>query len=245
MADGPELTELVRRAIEANTRFYQGWVNLSFEYFRGITEIFGGVQSAVSSAAGQTSSPASDAVVLEAEEGSTASGAFLVTNDLGRTLRCEIVASGFEGADGDAASVTVAFEPARFSLEPGEQRVVRATVPVDPALSAGVAYTGTFGIKGMEGFSVPVVLRKQHAVRVSPIERLDEADAPATGAKAAGGRKATAKKAAGGRKATAKKAAGRGKAADKAAVPNKAGRKRAATKSRPQASRKAGAAKKK
>ncbi|HKJ02225.1 MAG TPA: hypothetical protein VJ997_07210 [Longimicrobiales bacterium] len=181
MADGPDLSELVRRTIDANTRFYQGWVNLSLEYFRGITEVFGGVQTAVSDASGQTASAGSDAVVLEAVEGATASGAFLVTNDLGRTLKCELVASGFEGGDGDGAPAVVAFDPPSFSLEPGEQRVVRAAVAVDPKLAAGVAYTGTFGIKGMEGFSVPVVLRKQHAVDVSPIDRLDVTDATAAG----------------------------------------------------------------
>ena len=173
MADGADLSELVRRTIEANTRFYQGWVNLSLEYWRGITEVFGGVQTAVSDASGQAASTVSDAVVLEAVEGSTASGAFLVTNDLGRTLKCKLVASGFEGADGDAAPAVVKFDPPSFSLEPGEQRVVRATVPIHRKLAAGVAYTGTFGLKGMEGFSVPVVLRKQHAVDVSPIDQLD------------------------------------------------------------------------
>jgi hypothetical protein len=214
MADGPDISELVRRTIEANTRFYQGWINLSLEYFRGVTEIFGGVQSAVSDASVEPAEPLSDAVVLEAVEGETAGGAFLVTNDLGRTVKCEVVASGFEGADGAAASTEVSFDPPRFDLAPGEQRVVRATVAIDRGLTAGAAYTGTFGIKGMQGFAVPVVLRKQHAVDVSPIDQLADAAGTAARAGAKGGAgsekgatKASTRKAATTRKSAKKKPA--------------------------------------
>ncbi len=226
MADAPDLSELVRRAIEANTRFYQGWVNLSLEYFRGITEIFGGVQSSVSEATSPTSTVGSDAVVLEAAGGAAASGAFLVTNDLGRSLKCELVASGFQGSDGQAAAGEVVFDPASFELAPGEQRVVRASVVVDGRLSAGAAYTGTFGIKGMQGFSVPVVLRRQHDVDVSPIDQLDGTGAApkaatartkAPGAKTTTStRTASAKAKAAPKKAAKKKAAGKGASRTKA-----------------------------
>jgi len=213
MADAPDLSELVRRTIEANTRFYQGWVNLSLEYFRGITEIFGGVQSAVSAPAPTPAEEAvSDAVVLEAVEGETASGAFLVTNDLGRPLKCELVATGFEGADGEDTDTEVTFDPRSFELQPGEQRVVRAAVAVGPGLAAGAAYTGSFGIKGMTGFAVPAILRKRHAVEVSPIDRLDDAPAAA-------------------KKPAAKKPAAKKPAAKKPAAEKRAAKKRAAKKS--------------
>ena len=170
MAEGLDLSELVRRTVQANARFYKGWVDLSLEYFRGITEIFGGVPE---SAAGEASlETGAGALVLEGEAGATPSGAFLVTNDLGRTIRCELVTTEFRDSDGNAFPARATFDPASFDLAPGEQRVVRAALTIDGKLAPGVAYAGAFGIKGMDGFSVPAVVRRQHRVDQSPIERV-------------------------------------------------------------------------
>jgi hypothetical protein len=170
MADGLDLSELMRRTVQANARFYKGWVDLSLEYFRGITEIFGG--AAESAAQAETLETGAGALVLEGEADTAASGAFLVTNDLGRTIRCELVATEFKDSDGNAIAARTSFEPAAFDLAPGEQRVVRATLPIDGKLAAGVAYAGAFAIKGMDGFSVPAVVRRQHRVEESPIDRV-------------------------------------------------------------------------
>jgi hypothetical protein len=165
MAEGLDLSEILRRTAQANARFYKGWLDLSLEYFRGISEIFGGIEAPAPAAAGE---PDPGVLVLEAEEGAAAQGAFLVTNDLGRPLTCELVASDFTDADGHKFRAKAAFEPAVVQLEPGEQRVVRAELPVEGKLAAGVAYSGAFGIKGMDGFSVPVVLRRLHRVEETP-----------------------------------------------------------------------------
>jgi hypothetical protein len=162
MADGLDLTEMFRRTVQANARFYQGWVDLSLEYLRGLTEVFGGE--------GQTP-PAEDSpaagtgvLVVEGEAGTSAGSAFLVTNDLGRKLTCELVSTGFTGPGGDAVTLRAVFDPPAVELAPGEQRVVQATIAVDERLQPGVAYTGSFAIKGMDGFTVPVVVRRRHDV---------------------------------------------------------------------------------
>jgi hypothetical protein len=160
----------MRRTVQANARFYKGWVDLSLEYFRGITEIFGGVAASGSQA--EVIETGAGALVLEAEAGAAASGAFLVTNDLGRTIHCELVATDFKDSDGNTIPAKATFEPAAFDIAPGEQRVVRATLPIDSKLMAGVAYAGAFAIKGMDGFSVPAVVRRQHRVEDSPIDRV-------------------------------------------------------------------------
>jgi len=184
MADGLDLSELMRRTVQANARFYKGWVDLSLEYFRGITEIFGGVPTSGTQA--EELETGAGALVLEGEAGAAASGAFLVTNDLGRTIRCELVATEFKDSDGNTIAAKATFEPAAFDIAPGEQRVVRATLPIDSKLTAGVAYAGAFAIKGMDGFSVPAVVRRQHRVEDSPIDRVaaDVAAKPTTAAKA-------------------------------------------------------------
>jgi hypothetical protein len=193
MADGLDLSELVRRTVQANARLYKGWVDLSLEYFRHITEIFGGAPDAASQMEGLETG--AGALVLEGEAGTPASGAFLVTNDLGRTIKCELVASDFKDPDGNTIPAKTTFEPATFDLAPGEQRVVRATLPIDGGLTAGVAYSGAFAIKGLDGFSVPAVVRRQHRAEESPIDRMTAAAEGKSGRKPAG-RKPAAKKAA-------------------------------------------------
>ena len=193
MADGLDLSELMRRTVQANARFYKGWVDLSLEYFRHITEIFGGVPETASQV--EDLETGAGALVLEGEAGTATSGAFLVTNDLGRTIKCELIATDFRDSDGNAVPAKTTFEPATFDLAPGEQRVVRATLPIDGKLAAGVAYSGAFAIKGLDGFSVPAVVRRQHRAEESPIDRMAAA-AEGKGGRKPAGRKPAAKKAA-------------------------------------------------
>jgi hypothetical protein len=212
MADGLDVTEIVRRTVQANARFYKGWVDLSLEYFRGISEIFGGTEETTASSATPVSDRDAGAgvLVLEGEEGTAARGAFLVTNDLGRTVSCVLVASDFKDADGAKVRANVVFEPAKLDLAPGEQRVVNAVFAVDGRLAAGVGYTGEFAIKGMDGFAVPVVLRRRHGIVESPIDRAAIAAQAKRGASTGGAAKAATGKT-GGRKAARKKRSRRAK----------------------------------
>ncbi len=161
MADGFDLPEILRRTVQANARFYKGWMDLSLEYIRGMSEILGGVEPQAA-AFSEELDATPGVVVAEGEEGATVQRAFLVTNDLGRTLSCELYASEFRDAAGATVAVPVTFEPSSLDLAPGEQRVVRAVLPIAAELVPGVAYSGAFAIKGLAGFSVPVVLRRQH-----------------------------------------------------------------------------------
>jgi hypothetical protein len=200
MADGLDLSELVRRTVQANARFYKGWVDLSLEYFRHITEIFGGAPDASSQM--DDLETGAGALVLEGEAGTAATGAFLVTNDLGRTIKCDLVASDFKDSDGNAIPAKTTFEPAAFDLAPGEQRVVRATMPIDGKLTAGVAYSGAFSIRGMDGFSVPAVVRRQHRAEESPIDRMAAGAPEKRGGKPASAARPPAKKAGRGKPTT-------------------------------------------
>jgi hypothetical protein len=164
MAEGPDVSEILRRTVQANARLYKGWVDISLDYWRGMGEIFGVAPPSGPDATATEEADETGMVVLEAEAGATARGAFLVTNDLGRTVRCDLVASDITGPQGAAAGTKVTFDPPNFELAPGEQRVVTATTIVDGTLAAGAAYTGTISIRGMDGFSVPFVLRRTHSM---------------------------------------------------------------------------------
>ena len=208
MADERDLSVIVRRTVQANAKLYKGWVDLSLDYFRAVADIFGGVPEAARSPAEDPDDNAG-AVVLEGEESTSASAAFLVTNDLGRKLQCALVASDFRDADGKRMAPKLSFEPAKFELSPGQQTVVQVSVPIDRSLAEGVAWSGEISIEGMDGFSVPAVIRRRHAVELSPIDRVaakktggaaKKASAAAKKTTGASGKRSTRKKSGRGRK---------------------------------------------
>jgi len=230
MAESPDLSEIMRRTVQANARFYQGWVNLSLEYLRGISEIFGvTTPSPPAPPDVETSDPGTGVLVLEGEAGTIASGAFLVTNDLGRNMVCELVSAEFADAGGERVPASPRFAPPKVELVPGEQKVVQVMIPIDAKLSPGVAYNGQFSIKGMDGFAIPVVLRRRHQVDESPIEPVvpSEEIKPKPAGRRAG--KTAAKRGRTAGSQTGKAEAKRGKTAKKAArktSPRKAGSRR-------------------
>lgn len=168
MADGLDLSEIVRRTVQANAKFYKGWVDLSFEYFRGITEILGGASPSAEPV--QEMDSGAGVLVLEGEAGSVVRGSFLVSNDLTRGVSCAFVGSDFKDPSGATVFAKPAFEPPALELAPGEQRVIQVAIAIDEALSPGVGYAGEFSIQGMDGFTVPVVLRRRHRIDESSID---------------------------------------------------------------------------
>ncbi len=198
---GVSLPDIVKRTMEANTRLYRGWLELSLEYFRGITEILDPDAKYAEEESEVELEPELGALVLEAEGGRVAKGAFLVTNDLGRELTCTLTTSTFSGVDDKTVRPKVSFEPKSVRLAPGEQQVVQASITMGTSWDPGAAYTGEFSIKGMEGFQVPVVLRRLHEVddsshaQASPIDQVSVSVAKPRKKKVAK-KKATKKKAA-------------------------------------------------
>ena len=176
MADGPDLSEIVRRTVQANARFYKGWMDLTFEYWRGIAGILGGTP--VSDAPVQEMDAGASAVVLEGEAGSVVRGSFLVSNDMEKPVSCAFSSSDFRDPRGSSVPAKASFEPAAVQLAPGEQRVVQVAITVEEALTAGVGYAGEIFIQGMDGFSVPVVLRRTHRLEERPLREPPD-DAPA------------------------------------------------------------------
>lgn len=168
MAEGVDFSELMRRTVQANARFYKGWLDLSFEYFRGISEILGGVPE--TTAPVQEGDTGAGALVMEGEAGNTVRGSFLVSNDMDKPVSCAFAGSDFRDPRGASVAAKAEFEPASLQLAPGEQRVVQVAIYVDDRLSPGVGYAGEISIKGMEGFTVPVVLRRQHPTDAAPVD---------------------------------------------------------------------------
>ncbi|MCC6316996.1 MAG: hypothetical protein IT361_04820 [Gemmatimonadaceae bacterium] len=166
MADSAELTEVARRLVQANARLYKGWLDLSMEYVRGVSEILAGAPPGGTSAGSPVTEVegSAGALVIEGEAGKVVKGSFLVTNDLGRAVTCSFAGSDFRDARGAAVAARTTFSPAAVTLAPGEEQVVEVEVAVDDAFAAGVGYAGEVTIKGLDGMAVPIVVRRLHPV---------------------------------------------------------------------------------
>src|SRR5690242_10933912 len=127
MADGPDLTEIVRRAAQVNAKFYKGWMDLSLEYLRGLSGVVSGTTPFATPPV-QEMDAGAGALVLEGEAGAPVRGSFLVSNDLERPVSCKFVATDFKDPNGASVRAKVAFDPAGLELKPGEQRTIQVAI---------------------------------------------------------------------------------------------------------------------
>ena len=175
MADESGLTEIVRRAAQANAKLYKGWMDLSLEYMRSLSEIFGGAAAVAQSTRPTEEMDAGPStLVLEGEAGTSASASFLVSNDLDRPISCKLTSSDFTDPTGATAKARTTFDPPALELAAGDQQVVKVTVAIGEALVAGVGYAGEIAIAGMDGFAVPIVLRRQHTLEEAASATVDD-----------------------------------------------------------------------
>jgi hypothetical protein len=190
MAEAPDLPEIIRRTAQANARFYKGWLDLSFEYFRGLSEILGGAAVGEAAAPVREADAGTGALVLEGDAGTSVKGSFVVTNDMEKPVTCSFAGSDFRDPRGGVAPVKAVFDPASLELEPGEEQIVEVTIAIDDALMPGVGYAGDITVRGMDGLAVPVVLRRLHRVDEPPIDREERSGDGGTGTASPKGRRA-------------------------------------------------------
>ena len=169
------MEEVWRRVVEANLRYYEALGRLSLDYVRSVAGAVGdlrGPRAGVSAtspprrpepASGAGEAPASTAMVLEADAGASALGAFLVENLLEDRISAPVVASTFVGPTGHEVQPRLVFDPEVVTLEPGEQVLVRAVAAIDEDLEAGAAYRGEVSVPGLGSRGVSIVVRRRPA----------------------------------------------------------------------------------
>lgn len=167
MAEYRDIAEMLRRATLLNLRLYQSIVDVSLEYVRGLGGLF---QTAVPFP-GRSESPADGQLILEGAAGTTAQAGFLVSNDLPRDVQLRMLVSAFSHPDGTKVEQEVEFTPPVVALSPGGKQIVAAAVEIGFAFEEGVPYRGEIGIDGMKGFSMPIILRRQHSIQEPGIPR--------------------------------------------------------------------------
>jgi len=169
----------LRRAAEANMRYYSALGQATADYVKAVVDIWQGLarpDGAVASTAPSTPSPSiGPALVLEAAAGASARAAFVVANKLARPVTAPVVTSTFADPSGATVQPTLRIEPGRVALGPGDRAIVQVMAAITDDLVTGVAYRGRLSVPGLSDDSVAVVIR-----RLEPVAgEIAVADAPA------------------------------------------------------------------
>lgn len=164
----PTGIELLRRAVEAGLRYHEAVAKSTLEYLNTLGELAreaGPPTVRMGAPAPPAPAPPQPppALVLEAEAGGTAVGAFLVENGRDEKISAPVSASTFAAAGHGEVEQKLAFEPEIVALEAGEQILVRVAALIDDRLEEGVGYRGEIAVPGAAAAGVPVVLRRRAA----------------------------------------------------------------------------------
>lgn len=173
---------VLRRAVDANLRYYEALGRLSVEYLQTLAGLvedvtlprLGGVSMSRSALpptappgpalpprpAPEGAAPVA-ALVLEAEQGGTATGLFMVQNTLPEKVSAPVLVSSFRAEGGGEAAPKLVLDPEVVTLGPGEQMLVRVTTAIDEALAPDVSYRGELSVPGVAAKGIPLVLRRR------------------------------------------------------------------------------------
>jgi hypothetical protein len=157
------------RLIGANVSLYVGVTRLAIGYLQDVVDSFQG-------SGGSRAEPGSDSttsqsqpslgsgpLVLEAESGHAAVGAFMVQNRLDARVSTPIEASVFADAAGRSVNPEIVFQPPDVTLEPGEKALVKVVVHVGDEIKAGTDYIGAITIPGLANRRLELLLRSKPA----------------------------------------------------------------------------------
>jgi hypothetical protein len=172
MTERSSIVDALTRALKANGRYYEAWGRLASAYMLELADASAGVRlprlsavraeaarPPVATAAPTTAlSPAKAALVLEAEPGKSATGAFLVENTLGRSIAQPVEIGPFTDVSGRETDLALAANPGEIKLAAGEQVVVQVRTVVPEALEGECR--GTLRVAEMPGTEIPIVVRR-------------------------------------------------------------------------------------
>jgi hypothetical protein len=190
MADKQPLPfeEPLRRAMEANLRYYEALGQVTQEYWKAMFGILntlpvrfgGGGATASKPGSANATAPASAAtLVLEGQLGSEAQGVFMVENRLPRTVSTAVVTSAFADPSGRAVQHPLRVVPSVITLEPGGRTLVQIFATVTDSLEPNVAYRGEANVPGLSEHGIPILLRRR------PSDSKDDTATPQASAKRA------------------------------------------------------------
>jgi hypothetical protein len=186
MADKLSFEEPVRRAIDANLKYYRALGEVTQEYVQSLLGVWrdlpirigslgsSGAAGPASAATRATPSGGTATLVLEAEAGQEAESVFMVENRLPRQVSTTVVTSPFLDPSGRDVQPALRILPGVVTLDPGARTLVRIVVAVTDDWAIDVPYRGTVQVPGLSDHAIPVVLRRRGTdapVAVAPPRR--------------------------------------------------------------------------
>ncbi len=176
MAERTPLEDVVKRAFDANLRYWETVGRATTDYVQSLTRIwadapFAWMPGAWSKAeprrrtegtAGIGESP-EPALLLEAAAGDEARAVVMVSNDLDREVEAPVVPSAFTGPDGEGVDVTLKAEPKTVKVPAGGRVPVTLMASISTTMVEGTSYRGEVDVPGLSQRGVPVVIRRREA----------------------------------------------------------------------------------
>lgn len=172
MAEGPPLTDLVQRAIEANVRYYDALGRITRDYWQAVFAMVRDAPSLVnqlrksategspSPSARDTPTTSTASLVLEGTPGAEPSAVFMVNNHLRKTVAAPVMISPFVNASGRVIRPPIRLAPAVVTLEPGGHALVQVSVIITDELEPEVAYRGDVSVPALSDHRIPVLIRR-------------------------------------------------------------------------------------
>ncbi|MQA89739.1 MAG: hypothetical protein GEU90_05825 [Gemmatimonas sp.] len=163
MADRTPWEDVVRRAYDANFRYWEAVGQATSDYAKTVSRLW--TELPISWTPGrrepsESSAPTSPAVVLEGVAGSEAAAAVMLTNDLGREVEAAVVATPLVGPAGESAGVALRTEPEVVRLSPGGRTPVTVRVDLSEKLAPATDYRAEVNVPGLSHRGVPVIVRR-------------------------------------------------------------------------------------
>lgn len=154
------LSEIFRRAMDTNLKFYSGLVELSVDYLKNVGELISELPGQVNPGKPAAQPGSAPSIVLEAGAGELARAPMLVENHLSREVTAAVSFSAFTDTEGNEASINVSAEPAQMTLPPGEKILVHILASIDENLTIDTSYRGSITVPELSENSIPIIIRR-------------------------------------------------------------------------------------
>jgi len=206
MADLGRADEVLKRLVDANLRWYEGFGRVTADYAQALSKLWTDAAlgiftpkttHATAAPASPPAAPRPASLVLEAELGQVAQGVLMVENRLARAVTADVVTSAFSSETGAEVRPVMRVQPGSVTLEPGARTLVQVSAMIDERLEPGGTYRGEVSVPGLSDTPIPIVLRRQHTTADRtpvPADRDAAVDVKPARAGRAGSRKRTRSK---------------------------------------------------
>jgi len=171
VADQTPLESVLRRAYDANVRYWEIVGRATSDYVQTVSKLWTeapftwvpGRFAGSPATTGQSGDGSAAALVLEGLAGTEVRAAVMLSNDLGREVEAAVVASALVGPGGDSAGLKLRTDPEVVRLAPGARAPVTLMVDITDRLAVGADYRGEVNVPGLSPRGLPVVVRRTPA----------------------------------------------------------------------------------